>query len=654
MKILILYDSQDIIENIGTVSFNSSDRIYLYPLTSRSSITVRLCGEMAHKVSGVEVLETGQLLNLAADRIRDAYIKFIADIPDKIKRKGKNLKELFAIDNYATLWWFSLVSEKSTFKSSAFNNLAQIDSIVNTVENSKIEKIVCCCKNTNLCEALASYALKKSVILYALQDKKHEVNVFNTYTVSIFYLFRHAFRVFLRIYKIKKAMYFAKRAVSGSESDLMIITPYPHIDVALAQKEGVFNNKFYPFLQEELEKKKQHIIWVCMYVENNNISFDEALRHVRSFIKNGVTVFFLEEFNSVFAQARALFIMLRSGFRYLKLEKDIRELHDFGNYNFYPLFREDWRLSFMNHIGYEGILHYNSFRSLLKQSKAKRCLHLCEMQAWEKSLEAAKKSLRSNMSLFAYQHGAMPKMYLSYFNHPNEMKMNGVYAWRGPDKIICNGQIPYSYLKESGWPLDRIELAEAIRYNHLKGFLKSSLPHKKNIILLVLSLNLRESSSLLTVTWEAFKDFKNTEIWLRPHPFMRIDKVFELSKIPKESLLFSIKNEPLEGLLREARIVIVGESSVSFEALAQGCEVLIVNTCEWINMSPLRDIKSGAVIYINSILDLRNKVNDIFQKPYNREYFFQEAKKVIGQCFYLNENTDVPERFLEVLEGSGL
>ena len=116
MKILIIYDSEDIIENIGSLPLSYSDRVYLYPLTSRSSITNRLLEEIAHKGPDTEVLYAAQLLNLAADRIRDVYIKFIADIPDKVKHDGKNLKELFAIDGFATLWWFSLVSEKSTFK----------------------------------------------------------------------------------------------------------------------------------------------------------------------------------------------------------------------------------------------------------------------------------------------------------------------------------------------------------------------------------------------------------------------------------------------------------------------------------------------------------------------------------------------------------
>lgn len=653
MKILIIYDSEDIIENIGSLPLSYSDRVYLYPLTSRSSITNRLLEEIAHKGPDTEVLYAAQLLNLAADRIRDVYIKFIADIPDKVKHDGKNLKELFAIDGFATLWWFSLVSEKSTFKSSAFNNLAQLDSIVNTVEGSKIEKIVWNCKNASLHEAVELYTFKKSIIFEAMFTRSFKVSIFKRYIGSVFYLFQHAFRLFLRMYKIKRAIAHTRGAVTFSDDSLMIITVYPNIDIAAA-KRGIFKNKFYPFLQDALEKRKQNIIWGCMYVENNTLSFDEALRYAASFVKHGYNIYFLEEFVSLFSQVRSLLIMLRSGLRYLQIEKNIKDLHNFGKYNFYSLFRNDWHLSFMNYIGYEGILRYDLFRSALSRLKATRCLYMCEMQGWEKSLETAKKSLQSKVSSFAYQHGSVAKMCLSYFNHPCEMKMEVPYAPVGPDTILCNGQVSYNYIKGSGWPEERIKLVDAIRYNHLKESLKSNSEKKKNVLLLAFSLSLQESSSLLTITWEAFKDLKNTEIWLKPHPFIHIDRIFELSELTKESLFFRIKNEPLGDLLSEARVVIAGESSVSFEALAHGCEVLVVNTCEWINMSPLNGITSSAVAYVNSAQELREKINTIFRKPYLREPFSRDAKRVIYQYFYLNDKTDIPEKFLGALEGSSL
>ena len=138
------------------------------------------------------------------------------------------------------------------------------------------------------------------------------------------------------------------------------------------------------------------------------------------------------------------------------------------------------------------------------------------------------------------------------------------------------------------------------------------------------------------------------------HPCIRIERIIKLAELTKESLFFRIKNEPLGDLLSEARVVIAGESSVSFEALAHGCEVLVVNTCEWINMSPLNGITSSAVAYVNSAQELREKINTIFRKPYLREPFSRDAKRVIYQYFYLNDKTDIPEKFLGALEGSSL
>ncbi len=51
---------------------------------------------------------------------------------------------------------------------------------------------------------------------------------------------------------------------------ILIITYYPNIDIESARK-GVFRNKCYPLLQEELEKEGRDIVWIAVYVQNNNM-----------------------------------------------------------------------------------------------------------------------------------------------------------------------------------------------------------------------------------------------------------------------------------------------------------------------------------------------------------------------------------------------
>lgn len=272
------------------------------------------------------------------------------------------------------------------------------------------------------------------------------------------------------------------------------------------------------------------------------------------------------------------------------------------------------------------------------------------MHAWEKALILSRSRNRTEMSLFGYQHATVPKMILNYFNDMHELSNDcKQYAMPQPDMIICNGKLPYSYLRSCGWPDGKLCIAEAIRYNYLKRYLKKNWNKTKNVILLAFSINPEESHAILNIVYEGLKNLDGIEVWVKPHPFLQIEKVFELSEISQKEVYFKIKDDPIENLLPEVKVIIVGESSVSIEALAFGCKVITVNTPEMVNMSPLRDVETSMVKNVSSVEELKQAVISIFEEKYDPVIHTEEITKIINEFFCFNEKSSVPERFLEIL-----
>lgn len=655
MKSLIVFDSCPAAEKIGLSFFKRDEKVYLFPLTSSGAIITDLEKILKRAGCEAEKIQSAAMINIAAEKLRSEYLLWVAQLPDSICYGRKNFKEFFAVDKQATLWWFSLVSEKNPFKSDSFNRLCQLDSIIDILRAEKPERIIFWCGIKKLQDALSDYASENAISFIVLPVKALDGLKERILKIREVYYIRHAlilinfmFRFFLRTRKIKKKICYPNRASCFNSKTLLLITPYPNLDIPSAEK-GIFKNKFYPYLQEAIEAEKQNITWILMYVENNSISFNESLGYAELFIKNGYNMFFLEEFISLGIQIKALFAMLASGLKYFKIEKDISHRHNLRGYNFYKLFRDDWYLSFAGYIGYQGILYYNMFKSLLEEVKADKCLHLCEMNAWEKALICAREAVKRGMSLYAYQSGTVTKMLLNYFNHPIEVRGGMPYAMPLPEKVICDGNAPYNYMRESGWPEERLVVAEAIRYNHLKRGLSLKWDRKRNVIFLAFSISSKESSSILNIAYEALKDLDNVEVWVKAHPFLRIEKVFELSGISSCGM-FKVKNEPIQDLLPDVRIVIAGQSGVSIEALAYGCEVLIVDMAEWINMSPLKHIDIDTVKCISSAEELRQAVVAILKKEYNPEGHAFWAKKLVNEHLCLNMDSNAPCRFLELLK----
>ena len=193
-------------------------------------------------------------------------------------------------------------------------------------------------------------------------------------------------------------------------------------------------------------------------------------------------------------------------------------------------------------------------------------------------------------------------------------------------------------------------IGEAIRFGDLNNEAAHGQPLKKNIVLVAFSISAQESSAILATVYQALKDIQDITVWVKPHPFVDLKKVFRLAGLSREDVPFEIKNDTIESLLPLAKIVIVGESSVSIVALSFGCEIILLNVPEWINMSPLRNISMSQIRTANSPDELAKNVLYLCRPDAVVVSHQEEINQVINKFFYLNKNSAVPERLLKLLE----
>ncbi|OGX27653.1 MAG: hypothetical protein A3D10_05290 [Omnitrophica WOR_2 bacterium RIFCSPHIGHO2_02_FULL_48_11] len=652
---LIVYDAAFKVDNGLFLGVAASDRVILFPLTSQAQLTARLKELFLAKKCQLEIRETAYLLNKTAEQVRAKYLDFIAQLPGRIRHNGKNLKEWFAVDESLSAWWLSLVAEKNTFKSDAFNRLVQWEAILTVLKEEDAAAVFFAAESRKLQAALKNCVQKENREFHVLPTRaapgiKNRIKEFQG-----LYYFKHALHVlgfavymFIRSWKIRQVLRALPRQMNDPDQ-LLFVGPYPYFDAAQA-KDGVFKNKLYAQLQEALESNQQKILWGLFYVDNHNVDIKTALRYARNFVQKGYNIYFLEEAASAGKQLKVLWKSFLLGIKFLQLERQIAQAHHFSGGNFYPIFKDDWYASFVGAQGYQGLLFYEMFKALFKGSQAKRCLYCCEMHAWEKALITAKHAVGVTVPVFAYQHATVSNMLLNYFNSPVETKGNGNYSLAQPDKIICNGEVPYQYMLESGWTADRLGIGEAIRFGDLKDMVRDGTKLRENIVLVAFSISTQESSAILATVYQALKDLKNIMVWIKPHPFTDLKKVFELAGLDRDNFPFEIKNDPVESLLPQAKIVIVGESSVSLVALSFGCEIVLLNVPEWINMSPLRNIAIGQIRTASSPEELAKTVLGLCHPEVAAVSHAEETNQIINKFFCLNKNSAVPQRLLKLLE----
>src|SRR4030067_3510913 len=622
MKALFIFDDKVRINKIKLEKLKNIKTVYLYPLTSKMSITRKITEVFHNSEIRVEVLNTSMLINQFADKIRARYIKLIAELPERIKIKGQNLKELFATpDQVTSLWWFSLIAEKNTLKTDNFNKIAQLHSIAKTAKEIDAKYIFYGTVCNRLKSSLKLYSYSNSIIFLHIPTKKLRSlkNIVYDFQGTLFlkhmlFALYNLWLFFLRARKIKKKL----KKMRGEKillNPILIITYYPNIDIDTA-KDGIFKNKYYPLLQDELERKGKNIIWIAMYMQHNNVSFDECIDYAIKFVKNGYDFYFLEEFLDLKGLLRALQIYILSSIRFLGIRKKIDGLHllEGEDYNFYPIMKEEWYSSFAGSVALRGIIYYEIFKNIFHaHNLADTCLYYFENHSWEKTLVCARDCVQKKIELFGYQHATVSRMLLNYFNHESETREgNDLFPMPRPDKVICNGNLPYHYMRESGWSGNRLVKAEAIRYNYLKKNLPyNNFTRKKDIVLVCFSINIDESCAILNAVLDGLGDEKKIKVWIKAHPFLKVDKVLSNLGIKLKDLPFEVKDEPINYLLASSKVVIAGQSGVSVEALAFGCKIVILDIPEMINMSPLRYIESSAIRIADSPRKLREHICEI-------------------------------------------
>ncbi|MFH1395267.1 MAG: hypothetical protein ABIH09_03835 [Candidatus Omnitrophota bacterium] len=661
MNVFFVFDSFINIDQVKALSSKVvNGQIYLFPLTSKSSIIKAVDAEFKTKGYETHIISSVEVINVRDKLVRDKYIEFVSAFPEKISWHGKNLKEIFRIDKNLSFWWLSSIAEKNVYKSDAFNRLVQMDSIVSEILRYEVSEVIYSAGSSKLKKALCEFSRNNRISFKVLKTRYNLSFRENLCDGTRFVSARHFFiataksvSMFLRVLRVKMSFVLLnkKRNEIFNRAPIMIVTPYPDFDKAFADK-GKFKNRYYVHLQEGLAADKENIVWISMFVRNKAVSFDESVKCARTFAEKGNGFFMLEEFVSLNTQIKALWKIAASSIKFLFLKRKIREASNFGKFNAYTFFENDWYSSFAGSDGYYSLVLYYTFMNIFNNVCPAKAVYPCEMRAWEKAFIAARNAVQKETVLFASQSGTVPKMHMNFFNHPDELNKEGSYPMPQADEILCNGPLSREYMMESGWQDDKIKVVEALRYMYLKDVLEkdfSSLKKKK--VILLLSISPEESSSILSMSYDAFKDMNDVEVWIKPHPFLDLDKVFYLSGVPKQIKNFTVKEGPLKDFLPEAMAAVTGESSAAVEALAFGCRVLIVNVPEWINLSPLRFVNTDIVATVSSSEELKTIIMDTFSAKPFREVDREKRVRVVDSFFYTNKNSDIPEKFLRELKG---
>ncbi len=400
------------------------------------------------------------------------------------------------------------------------------------------------------------------------------------------------------------------------KNSLLFVSYFPSVDKDAA-KDGIFYNKYSLALQNKLKEMNIPLLWLFIYVPIDGYTFANALHLAGNFAKGGEKCYMLEEFVNIKDSINVFFIWLRylllsTFFIYFaKMPSLISEPVGLENKS---VVKSLYFRSFFGPTGMQGIIDAVAFNNLFKNINGiNDCLYYCEMQAWEKALNAAAKKFNKNIRTIGFQHSAISRNEYQYFYNKTEMGGNksSMAGMPLPDILACNGQAEYSILSKTGYP--NLTILESVRYMYINKILSSPPKPRKDIPVLLVagSYDRNASKELISLVYGAFPTVEKFNIWFKAHPAMQFEALFNDLKIDIDRTGYNIYHGNISEYLGQAWSVLTPTGVVAIEAMAYGCEVIVPVFPDAVCISPVVGFED---FYhkVTTPEELSNTVNKIF------------------------------------------
>ena len=619
MKILLICDSG--FESESTAKFlkeQQSAEFSVFSLTGNLSVLEAIKNRIGCRVDNpVEIYDSAQLISEQVKILRNKVCPWSAAIGNA-EVSSKTIKDWFLLPGCSvSSWWFGLLSERNTLKTDAYFKIAQIRAIAGVIDENCGMLLVSVSDN-HLSKSLKHLAREKQIPIKVLPvSRGARSESFKRQILDFLERLSWLGGVLRGLITWGKlaARGFAARAKlpaletrKHSAHKFLFVSYFPAVEPEGA-KNGVFKNKYALPLQELLRRADKPVTWLLMPVPLDGYDFKGALNLAERFCRHGESLFLLDEFLTMRVAFKGLFLWLRQVLISLSVFNRIEDKVLCGEpagIVCRPIIKSLWNLSFCGPVAVESILYTLMFQGVFRQlGKTNECLYYCEMHAWEKALNAAKKLINPRIRAIGYQHAAVSRNDMAYFYDKSETARTGKPSDLPlPDILACNGKYLHGLLSEAGYP-NLIEL-EAIRYLYLDKVLSRAASARtgRPVLLVAGPYNKNEAMALAALVNQAFPSAEQFDIWFKGHPSMPFEEVFSELGINSKGAGYVIKHGMISGYLESVRAVIVPTSTVAMEALATGCEVLIPVFPEAMLMNPLADF-DGYYHTVSSPVELR-------------------------------------------------
>lgn len=536
-----------------------------------------------------------------AERLRGKYLRWVHDAGETVI-DGRSLIDRLTFEDGFSYWWMTLIAEKSIWKQPSITDAMRLFALEEILLEETPAKLSATTGSDDLHQALAGLCAN-----LGLKFERHHPPRGSRQNVGARRILRalpQPVQGLLSLIRNVATRWPLRTSVPGSTGGprrpILLCSYFLYFDQAKAAH-GKFQSGYWSVVPDILLSRRRETTLLHHYVRSPTAPTPGSARRIADNFnarpaENGHHVF-LDGYISPP-------IILRATRRWLRLVRIRRRLKGIeaafspreSAITLWPLMRDDWRASLEGSVAISNVLWFELFkRALSSMRRQETGAYLCENQGWERAfVHHWKKS--GHGKLVGFPHGTNRRFWeLNNYHDPRTLRSGSGAALPWPDIIALSSKTAISDYVGTGYPRQRIEECEALRYGYLRDITAAAAvpgTRAERRVLVLGDYLPAPTRQMMTLLEEAAAELGSfASFTVKPHPNCMVHQA------DHPRVEFEVSTRPLAELLPSFDIAYTSNmTTASFDVCAVGMPVVVALDPTRLNFSPVRGIEGATFV----------------------------------------------------------
>jgi len=540
--------------------------------------------------AGEPELSVPRRLETHAARLRSRYLAFVHDLGET-RVSGRSVVEHLALNDGFSLWWMTLVAEKSPFKSPRLYDCLRLLALEEMLRERRPAELLVESGDPRLARAAAALCADLKIPFRrgttpqkaptgrsAGPRRLIPMPVQGLLSFALQAVRASAFR------GLKKPAWFA------DDRAVFFCSYFAHLDAETCAR-GVFRSRQWGTLPERLRDSGRRSNWIHLFIRGSQVPDARAGIGWLNLFNAEPDARGVHSFLDCFLTAP---VLIRAIGIWVGLCAAAWRLRGFGSSWgperaswLSPFLRDDWNVSLTGPTAANNCLWVELFDAALKDVPPQKSgLYLCENQGWERAFLRAWRR-HGHGRIIGAAHSTVPFWHLYYLDDPRTLRSTQPL----PDLLAVNGPAARAILLEAGFPAEKLVDVEAVRYLGLpRPESKRAIDPERARVLVLGDIDPASMRGLLTMLSRSVGLIPaGWTVTIKPHPVCPV-RLAEYPGLERAGQT----NAPLDEILGDFDLALAANgTSAAVDAEQAGLPVVVALEGASLNLSPLRG-RAGA------------------------------------------------------------